>query len=49
MFLVVVEPDHNVDLRALKNQLQLPGGQIAFASTDRLENIGHPVTSLDFG
>ena len=36
MFLLVVEPDHKVDLRALKEQLQIPGGQIAFASTDRL-------------
>ena len=36
MFLVVVEPNHKVDLRALKDQLQLPGGQIAFASADRL-------------
>ena len=36
MFLVVVEPDHKVDLRGLKDLLQLPGGQIAFASTDRL-------------
>ena len=36
MFLLVVEPDHKVDLRALKDQLQLPGGQIAFASSERL-------------
>jgi len=36
MFLVVVEPEHKVDLRALKDLLQLPGGQIAFASTERL-------------
>lgn len=36
MFLVVVEPDHKVDLRRLKDLLQLPGGQIAFASTERL-------------
>lgn len=36
MFLVVVEPDHKVDLRGLKGLLQLPGGQIAFASTERL-------------
>jgi len=36
MFLVVVEPDHKVDLRGLREMLQLPGGQIAFASTERL-------------
>ena len=36
MFLLVVEPDHKVDLRGLRDMLQLPGGQIAFASTERL-------------
>lgn len=36
MFLLVVEQDHRVDLRALKEKLKLPGGQFAFASTDRL-------------
>ena len=36
MFLLVVEPDHKVDLRALREKLQLPGGQIAFASSERL-------------
>lgn len=36
MFLVVVEPDHKVDLRTLRAILQFPGGQIAFASTERL-------------
>lgn len=36
MFLVVVEPDRKVDLRRLRDILKLPGGQIAFASTERL-------------
>lgn len=36
MFLLVVEPTHTVDLRSLRDKLQLPGGQIAFASTERL-------------
>ena len=36
MFLLVVEPDHKVDLRGFRDKLQLPGGQIAFASTERL-------------
>ena len=36
MFLVVVEPECKVDLRSLRDMLQLPGGQIAFASTERL-------------
>lgn len=36
MFLVVVEPDHQVDLRGLRELINVPGGQIAFASTDRL-------------
>lgn len=36
MFLLVVEQDHVVDLRGLRDILQTPGGQFAFASTDRL-------------
>ncbi len=36
MFLLVVEQDHRVDLRALKERLRFPGGQFAFASTERL-------------
>jgi len=36
MFLLTVEPDHKVDLRALRVELQRPGGQFAFASTERL-------------
>ena len=36
MFLLVVEQDHRVDLRGLKERLKFPGGQFAFASTDRL-------------
>lgn len=36
MFLLVVEPDHKVDLRGLRDMLQMPGGQIAFASAERL-------------
>ena len=36
MFLLTVEPDHKVDLRALRDQIQRPGGQFAFASTERL-------------
>lgn len=36
MFLLVVEQDHMVDLRGLRDKLQLPGGQFAFASTERL-------------
>jgi len=36
MLLVVVEPQHTVDLRGLRDKLQLPGGQFAFASTERL-------------
>ncbi len=37
MFLLVVEQDRQVDLRALRDTLQLPGGQFAFASTERME------------
>ncbi len=36
MFLLVVEQNHVVDLRGLRDILQTPGGQFAFASTDRL-------------
>ena len=36
MFLLTVEPDHKVDLRALRDKIQRPGGQFAFASTERL-------------
>lgn len=36
MFLLVVEQDHIVDLKALRDKLALPGGQFAFASTERL-------------
>jgi len=36
MFLLVVEQDHRVDLRGLRDKLNTPGGQFAFASTDRL-------------
>lgn len=36
MFLLVVQQDRRVDLKALRAQLNLPGGQLAFASTERL-------------
>jgi len=36
MFLLVVEPDHTVDLRGLRDRIQVSGGQFAFASTERL-------------
>lgn len=36
MFLLVVERDHRVDLRSLRDKLNVPGGQFAFASTERL-------------
>jgi len=36
MFLLVVEQDHRVDLKGLRDKLQLTGGQLAFASTERL-------------
>lgn len=36
MFLIVVGQDRMVDLKGLRNKLQLPGGQFAFASTERL-------------
>ncbi|MFK7893854.1 MAG: prolyl-tRNA synthetase associated domain-containing protein [Granulosicoccus sp.] len=37
MILLVVEPEHTVNLRALRDRLNLTGGQWAFASTERLE------------
>ncbi|MFK7858332.1 MAG: prolyl-tRNA synthetase associated domain-containing protein [Granulosicoccus sp.] len=36
MFLLVVENDQQVDLRSLRDKLNVPGGQFAFASTERL-------------
>ncbi len=36
MLLLVVEQDHTVNLRGLRDKLQMTGGQIAFASTERL-------------
>ncbi len=36
MFLLVLERDRQVDLKALRAQLNLTGGQLAFASTERL-------------
>ncbi len=36
MFLMVVEQDRTVDLKGLRDKLQLTGGQFAFASTERL-------------
>lgn len=36
MFLLVVEPDHTVDLKGLRDKLKMTGGQFAFASTERL-------------
>ena len=36
MLLLVVEQDHTVDLKGLRDKLQMTGGQIAFASTERL-------------
>ncbi len=36
MFLLVVEQDHVVDLRGLRDRIQVSGGQFAFASTERL-------------
>lgn len=37
MFLFVVEQDQMINLKELRDRLQLPGGQFAFASTERLE------------
>jgi len=36
MFLLVIEQDRRVDLKGLRDQLNLTGGQLAFASTERL-------------
>jgi len=36
MFLVVLEQDRVLDLKALRDLLAAPGGQLAFASTDRM-------------
>jgi Ala-tRNA(Pro) deacylase len=36
MFLLVIEQNRQVDLKGLRETLNLPGGQIAFASTERL-------------
>jgi len=36
MFLLVVEQNHRVDLRGLRDRLKMTGGQFAFASTERL-------------
>lgn len=36
MFLVVIEHDRTVDLKSLRDKLQLTGGQFAFASTERM-------------
>ncbi len=36
MFLVVLEQDRQVDLKSLRERLAVPGGQFAFASTERM-------------
>ncbi|MFK7862539.1 MAG: prolyl-tRNA synthetase associated domain-containing protein [Granulosicoccus sp.] len=36
MFVLCVDRDHRVDLRGLRDKLAIPGGQFAFASTERL-------------
>ena len=36
MCLLVVERDHTVDLRGLRDKIKVTGGQFAFASTERL-------------
>ena len=36
MVLLVVEQDRMIDLRGLRDKLQLTGGHLSFASTDRL-------------
>ena len=36
MFLLVVEQDQHINLKGLRYQLQLTGGQLSFASTERL-------------
>ncbi len=37
MFLFVVEQDRTIDLKGLRDKLQLTGGHLAFASTERME------------
>ncbi len=39
MVLLVVEQDRMIDLRGLRDKLQLTGGHLSFASTDRLSKI----------
>lgn len=36
MFLVVIEQDKQIDLRSLRDRLQVPGGHFAFASVERM-------------
>lgn len=36
MFLVVLDQDRQLDLKVLRAQLAAPGGQLAFASSDRM-------------
>ncbi len=36
MFLLVIEEDRSIDLKALRDKLLLTGGQFAFASTERM-------------
>lgn len=36
MFLFVVEQDRTIDLKGLRDKLNLTGGHLAFASTERL-------------
>lgn len=36
MFLLVLERDQQIELRTLRDKLQVPGGQFAFASTERM-------------
>ncbi|MEM9602740.1 MAG: prolyl-tRNA synthetase associated domain-containing protein [Pseudomonadota bacterium] len=36
MFLVVLEQDRQLDLKALRDRLAVPGGQLAFASSERM-------------
>ncbi len=36
MFVVVIEQDRQINLRTLRDHLQLPGGQFAFASVERM-------------
>lgn len=37
MILVVVEQDQMIELKSLRDRVQMPGGHFAFASTERLE------------